>query len=467
MAYAIIGLAVLFFLGHALNWLFIRTKIPDLLILVIMGYLAGPVFGILKAEDFGKVGPILSTMALVVILYEGGLHLSARDLLRSSFPAFKLSIFGFLLISSASFAIAFIVGFQPWHIALLLGIGLGSTSSAIVIPMVKPLSIRDNTKTILSLESAFTDVIIIVLFLVLTDSIASGVFSPKEVLLGIGPKPLMAVLMGIGAGTLWAFLRRRFAPFVSMAFAGEAWALLSYGAFEAVGYNGALGVLALGFTLANLDLLPTWLQNLLSREPVSVDEKGILSEITFILRTFFFIYLGLLIKFSSLQVVLVAAALSISIFATRFFAVRVLFKTKEWPRLDAMIITSMGPRGLACAVLATVPLQKNIEGGQWLQDVMFATIPMTIFCTALFVSLSERRGFRTKAERLFKAYLEADQNVPNELDSKEKDSSDEPKMISESPDKQEGLSQDLPPDDSQKQAAFPLKSGSDPKDEDS
>lgn len=80
MAFAIIGLAVLFFLGHALNWLFIKTKIPDLLILVIMGYLAGPVFGVLKADDFGKVGPILSTMALVVILYEGGLHLSARDL---------------------------------------------------------------------------------------------------------------------------------------------------------------------------------------------------------------------------------------------------------------------------------------------------------------------------------------------------------------------------------------------------
>ncbi|MCB0366508.1 MAG: cation:proton antiporter [Bdellovibrionaceae bacterium] len=406
MAYAIIGLAVLFFLGHALNWLFIKTKIPDLLILVIMGYLAGPVFGVLKADDFGKVGPILSTMALVVILYEGGLHLSARDLLRSSLPAFKIAILGFLMIATSAFAIAFLLGFQPWHIALLLGIGLGSTSSAIVIPMVKPLSVRDDTKTILSLESAFTDVIIIVLFLVLTDSIASGVFSPREVLVGIGPKPLLAILMGIGSGTLWAFLRRRFGPVVSMTFAGEAWALLSYGVFEATGYNGALGVLALGFTLANLDLLPEWLQSLLSREPVSVNELGILSEITFILRTFFFIYLGLLIQFSSLQVVLIAFALTAAIFATRYFAVRLLFSTKEWPRLDAMVITSMGPRGLACAVLATLPLQKGIEGGQWLQNAMFATIPMTIFLTALFVSLSEREGFRRKAESLFKAYLE-------------------------------------------------------------
>ncbi len=218
MEYALISLAALFFLGHALNWLFIQTKIPDLLILVLLGYLAGPVFGLLEADDFGKMGPILSTIALVIILYEGGLHLSARDLLRSSFPAFKLSLVGFIFVSSATFAIAYIIGFQTWHVALLLSIGLGSTSSAIVIPMVKHLSIKENSKTILSLESAFTDVIVIVLFLVLVDSIASGTFSPKEVLLGIGAKPLLAILMGIASGSLWAFFRRRFAPLVSMTF---------------------------------------------------------------------------------------------------------------------------------------------------------------------------------------------------------------------------------------------------------
>ena len=47
--------------------------------------------GFLTQDDFGKVGDVLSTLALIVILYEGGLNLRARDLLTSSLPAMMLS----------------------------------------------------------------------------------------------------------------------------------------------------------------------------------------------------------------------------------------------------------------------------------------------------------------------------------------------------------------------------------------
>ena len=42
MEIVIIGLAVLFFVGHALSWFFMKTKIPDLLLLIIMGFILGP-----------------------------------------------------------------------------------------------------------------------------------------------------------------------------------------------------------------------------------------------------------------------------------------------------------------------------------------------------------------------------------------------------------------------------------------
>ena len=77
MAISIIGVAVLFFLGHALGWFFEKTKIPDLLILMIIGYMMGPVFGFLTEESFGQSGKLISTVALVVILYQGGLSLTA------------------------------------------------------------------------------------------------------------------------------------------------------------------------------------------------------------------------------------------------------------------------------------------------------------------------------------------------------------------------------------------------------
>ena len=204
----IIGLALLFFLGHALNWFFIKTKIPDLLLLVILGYVLGPILGVIQPSDLGMVGGILSTTALIVILYEGGIHLSAKDLLTSSLPALKLSLVGFGLIALCGALVAYIIGMQSLVISALLGVGIGSTSSAIVIPMVKPLSIKGESKTILSLESAFTDVLAIVIFLGLVESAASGNYDAGKLLLGIGSKPLISLVVGVAAGLIWAFIKK-------------------------------------------------------------------------------------------------------------------------------------------------------------------------------------------------------------------------------------------------------------------
>lgn len=404
MPLIIISIALLFFLGHALSWFFEKTKIPDLLILVAFGYLAGPVFGFIHASDFGKVGSVVSTIALIVILYEGGLHLSARELLSSSLPALGLTLVGFFLIVSVGTAAAYLLAFQPFSVSILLGVGIGSTSSAIVIPMVKHLSISDQTKTVLGLESAFTDVLTIVIFLVLVDSISSGVFSTETLLIGIGPKTLIASLMGLSGGMIWAIFKRRYARLLNMAFAGEAFALLTYGFIEATDHNGAIGVLALGFMLANLDLLPDWLKKTMSSVPVSYKDLSLLSEITFLLRSFFFIYLGLLIQFSNWKIVFFALFIALAIVATRYFAVQLLFNKQKYSSLDAMIATAMGPRGLACAVLATIPLQKGLVGGEWLQSVLFATIPFTITLTAVTVAAAENKKLRERIAFLFSKY---------------------------------------------------------------
>lgn len=402
----IIALASLFFLGHALNWVFIKTKVPDLLILVVIGYLVGPVFGFVQPTDIGIVGGVLATTALIVILYEGGLNLSAPDLVRSSLPAAGLSLMGFSLIVGTSAVVAWALGGQSWPISIMLGIGIGSTSSAIVIPMVKPLSISEKTKTVLSLESAFTDVLTIVIFLVLVDALAMGSFDPNALLIGLGPKTIQAGLLGLLFGTIWAFFKKRFTPIVSMPFAGEAWALLTYGVIELSGFNGAIGVLALGFILANLSLLPEWLKKVVSKQPVTVREQTLLGGITFLLRTFFFIYLGTLISFGNIKTVLIASILAVLIVVTRWLTVQFLFSKSDYTRLDAMVATAMGPRGLACAVLATIPAAKGIPGGEWLQSIMFALIPISILLTAIFVTLSENEKFRVQGKKFFGAYKE-------------------------------------------------------------
>jgi len=409
MPKVVISIAFLFFLGHALKWFFIRTKVPDLLILVCIGYLIGPILGLISQEDLGKVGGFLSIVALVVILYEGGLGLKGKDLLQSTLPAAGLSLVGFFLICGVTIFFTWLFAGHGWTTAILLGLAVGSTSSAVVIPMVKHLSISEKTKTILSLESAFTDVLAIVLFLVAVDSVSSGSFSAQKLLEGIGPATLLSIIYGLSAGILWAWLRNKFPELSAMAFASESWALLVYGLVEISRYNGAMAVLALGFSLANLNLLPGWAKKFINPEAVSLAEQSLLAEITLLIKTLFFIYLGILVSFDSLPIVALALLIAVMIFVTRWLAIRLLFNPKQYNRKEAMICMAMGPRGLACAVLATIPLQRGLENGLWIQNTLFALIPISILFTAAFVFVGENKKIRGKLYRLFPAFRDREE----------------------------------------------------------
>ena len=405
MELIIVGLASLFFLGHILSWFFMKTKIPDLLLLIILGYTLGPAgFEIIQPSDLGQVGPVLSTVALIVILYEGGLHLSTQDLVRSSSSSLILSLLSFSAITLVTTII--LKPFLSTPLALLTGVGIGSTSSAIVIPIVKFLSISKNTKTVLSLESAFTDVLTIIIFLGILDSLISKQYSASKLILGLGTTPFLSLGLGIGAGLVWALVKKFWKSLNQLLFSGEAWSLLTYGLAELIGINGAISVLALGFTLSNIQLLPKVFHHIFSTQ-IQQDELSLLSTLTFLLRTFFFLYLGLLIQFSNVTTFLLALLLCIMIFVTRYVCASIILRKKLYTRLDAMTIVAMGPRGLACAVLATLPLQKGIEQGEIVQNLMFSVIPLSILFTSLFVTLSENLKFRNMMQSLFKKYDES------------------------------------------------------------
>lgn len=404
MEVAVIGLGCLFFSGHLLQWFFAKTKIPDLLILTLVGYLAGPFLGWIQPDDLGQVGQLVATLALIFILYEAGLQLSRKELKEAWLPSLTLSLLSFSSISLFVLVIAQWV--VPFPYSVLLAFGVGSTSSAIVIPMVQFLSLKAKTKVILSLESAFTDIFAIVLFLVTIEALELGYWQLSNVAFNIGPKTLFSMGMGFVAALLWAVFKRYFPEYTSMTFSGESWALLTYGVITLVGFNGAMAVLCLGFTLANLNLLPRIFSRYCSVVPVSFEEVRLLKDITFLLKTFFFIYLGTLISFQEPHLVLVGALITIAIYSTRYLCVSLFFSPKNFSKLDALSVTSMGPRGLACAVLATIPLQKNFDYGSEIQQILFAVIPLSIFFTALLIFICENPSSRKKVGFLFPKHPE-------------------------------------------------------------
>ena len=75
MAAILLGIGLLVFLAHFFAALFARTRVPDVLLLMVLGIVLGPVTHLLAPDDFGKVGPVLSNLACLVILFESGLTL--------------------------------------------------------------------------------------------------------------------------------------------------------------------------------------------------------------------------------------------------------------------------------------------------------------------------------------------------------------------------------------------------------
>ncbi|MEC9071518.1 MAG: cation:proton antiporter, partial [Myxococcota bacterium] len=79
MNVAILTAGLFVFLAHLLDVLFLSKKIPDILILMILGVLAGPVFGVVELSEIETVGKLVAVITLVVILFESGLNLSIRQ----------------------------------------------------------------------------------------------------------------------------------------------------------------------------------------------------------------------------------------------------------------------------------------------------------------------------------------------------------------------------------------------------
>ncbi|MGH9585009.1 MAG: cation:proton antiporter, partial [Bryobacteraceae bacterium] len=79
----ILAVGALVFAAHAFTALFSRTRVPDVLLLTIIGILLGPILHLVKPANFGNVGPVFNAVTLVILLFEAGLSLDL-DVLRGA-----------------------------------------------------------------------------------------------------------------------------------------------------------------------------------------------------------------------------------------------------------------------------------------------------------------------------------------------------------------------------------------------
>ena len=396
------GLVIL--VGLAGELAFKRTGIPSVLFLMGFGILLGPVFHVAEPTAVMKLAPYFGTLALLIILFDGGINLHIMKVVSETPMAllYSVLVFGLTILTIMGFYIW--ITHASWLHGLLLGTILGGTAAAIIIPVTSHMSsLRDSTKVLLSLDSAISEVFVVVLALALMgtmrDTSGGGHFI-REVFHAFWDAIMLALL----AGALWARLLAWLDGQALSYMLTMAAILVLYYVAELIGANGAITILLFGLVLSNMEFLVGHMVRPirlligyeLDQAKFVLGEfmKRMHEELSFLVRTFFYVLLGLILDFSALTVEIALMSLSL-------FCIVVLVRgavteglsraSNSWTSSERLVIAAMFPRGVATAVMAFLPTSTGIRGTELFPIYALTVIVLCVLGMTLVLTLYQRR----------------------------------------------------------------------------
>jgi len=396
--YAIMGLIIL--AGFAGKALFKKTRIPDIPLLLGIGVLLGPVFHLVDGGALLPLAPYVGTIALLMIMLEGGMNLDVDRVIRQLKWVFLLTSVAFFLAMAGIAAVLHLYTGMSIPLSLMLGATLGCTSGAVVIPLVQEMRMAMNTRTLLTLEAALGDALAVVAVLFLVRYTKAPVADTGLQVTIVANAFLWSGILGGIGGVLWVRLLTRVGRMPLSYMLTMAAILLLYAASEAIHSSGIFAVLVFGMAMTNAESImrkmPARYQEDWDATDFALHETigWFHEEVTFLARVFFFVYLGMLLDVSGFTFPVVAASCGIVVlvYLTRYLATRIVgWFGRRQPSFERGVITGMGPRGLVSAVLATFPAAAGIGGTEsFIQYAIFVIAATNVILT-FSVFGSERR----------------------------------------------------------------------------
>lgn len=390
----IILIGLFIFWGHYLNGVFDRKSIPDVLGLMVIGIILGPVLHLVKPSDFGTFGPLFSNLVLIFILFESGTDLKISEVRASFRESAGITTAGFFVTWITLTLLCKAIFDLSWLVCMFIGSTLGGTSSAVVVGLVKKIPVTPKTATTLIMESAETDVFTLAIPLSILAVMMNGQLRADVVLSHFLSSLVMALQIGILGAFLWSVIVNRAPTLKSTKFSTPAFLFILYGIAEYLNFSGPLTALSFGIAIGNLQYFePRILERIVPNQAIVLPqaEKDFFSEMVFLLRTFFFVFIGISIQIDRLDLLMWGALMTLVLYLTRAFTVRFVIG-RDTPLLDKSTMAIMIPKGLGAAVIATLPLQQGHVDGQMIQSVCFSIILFsTLYCVAFFFLL--RKGW--------------------------------------------------------------------------
>lgn len=375
----LLAAGVTIFLGVAGESFFKKTGIPDIAFLMILGVIIGPLLGIIQPEAVVEVVPYFAALALIIIMFDGGLNLDLKSMVKTAHFALLLAILGFAVSMVIVTMLAHYGLGWEWLDSILLSSIVGGSSSIIVFGLVRQLRVSEETKSMLSFESALTDILSTIVAFIMFEAVLSGYFDIELLGITFGRNIAIGLLLGLGVGIPWMFITTKLANAQHSYMLTLGILFVLYFMAQSFGESGALTALVFGLMLGNRRRLSRYLR--IKLPEISTDDT-MHNQLTFLVRSFFFVFVGLLASFGQIEYIVFGIVSAILIYLGRLIVTKTTL-TNRFSTLDRKVTSVMIPRGLAAAVLATFAITLGLPNGEVYPQIIFFVIMGSVIITTI------------------------------------------------------------------------------------
>ena len=344
-----------------------RAGLPSLLFYLLIGVVLGESFLGIRFDD-AEVAHALGFAALVLILAEGGLTTSWREVRPSLRLGLSLATIG-VVVSTAVMALAghYLLGLD-WQLAILLGATCSPTDAAAVFSVLRVVPLPRRLTGVLETESGLNDAPTVVLVtLVAGGSLAEDPAWSVAALVGYELVAGLALGLAVGFGGAWIMRRAALPTSGLYPIAVLTLTVLAYGIGAAVHASGFAAVYVAALVLGNSELPHRGATRSFSEGIAGLAQIGL------------FVMLGLLLSPGRIDlrivllalvagVVLTFVARPLSVLASAVVAPRAL----SWRQYA--FISYAGLRGAVPIVLMTIPLADGVAGSERVFDLVFVLV---------------------------------------------------------------------------------------------
>lgn len=378
MEEVLIGLAAILVVGVCAEWLAWWLRLPSIVLLLAFGFLAGPVTGVLVPDELlGELLLPVVSLAVGIILFEGGLNLRLRELREIGGAVGNLVTIGALVTWLLSALLAHLIAGLGWDVALLLGAVFTVSGPTVIIPLLRQIRPRARVASTLKWEGILIDPIGALLVVLVFEAIRAEEIPAMTlaVLGGIFRPFVVGGVLGIAGGLfIGTLLLRHWVPdYLQNPFALAVVMAVFTGANLLQAESGLVATVVMGMTVANWREVPT-------RHLAEFKEN---LQVLFIM--FLFIVLAARLDLDRLVAVGYEGIVFLAglVLAVRPLAVALSTIGSNLDWRERLLVAGVAPRGVVAAAVSSVFALRLVGEGRPGAELVVPLTFLVIFGTGV------------------------------------------------------------------------------------